>query len=229
MVDEAMAEATPETVGEGGDDARRDALLAATLPHVAFEGWTDKALAAGLADAGLSQTEGELAFPGGAADMIAHWQAISDRRTFEAVERMAGAELTITERLAIAVRARIEINNPSREAVRRTFAFLALPANAALAMRLAWQTVDALWYAAGDTATDLRYYARRAALGATYAATVFYWLDDDSEDCADTWAFLDRRLADLDRLAAMTPPFEVSQALRPVEQLLSRFWRPRTD
>lgn len=203
-------------------ERRRDALLLATLPQVAFEGWTDKALAAGVADAGLSAAEGEIAFPGGATEMITHWQAMSDRETFAALERTPTAGLTTGERLSIAVRARIELNTPHREAVRRTLAYLSLPANAALALRLAWRTVDALWYAAGDTTTDVRYYGRRAALTALYTATVFYWLDDDSEDCADTWAFLDRRLTDFERLGAIVPPFDFGHALRPVEHLFDR-------
>jgi ubiquinone biosynthesis protein COQ9 len=197
-------------------DRRRDDLLLATLPHVAFEGWTQRAIAAGLADSGLSEADGELAFPGGTAEMIAHWQSWSDRRTFDAVDGAAIDGLTTAERLAMAARARIEVNIPYREAVRRTLAFLALPANAATALRLSWQTVDALWYAAGDTTTDFRYYGRRAALAAIYAATVFYWLDDDSEDFAATWAFLDRRLGD-DAVAGFRPRLQaVGAAARPL-------------
>jgi ubiquinone biosynthesis protein COQ9 len=31
-------------------------------------------------------------------------------------------------------------------------------------------------------------------------ATYWYWLDDESEGFADTWAFLDRRIADVLRI-----------------------------
>jgi ubiquinone biosynthesis protein COQ9 len=210
-------------------EQRRDALLLATLPHVAFEGWTGKAIAAGLADAGVSAAEGEIAFPGGVPEMIEHWSAWSEKRTFAVTERAGAGGLTATERLAMAVRTRIEVNIPYREAVRRTLAFLALPTNTALAARLSWRTVDALWYAAGDTATNFSYYIRRAALGAVYAATVLYWLDDESEAFVDTWAFLDRRLAGLDRLMAIAPTFGSGRAFRPFESLFGRFWRPRAD
>ncbi|KAF0220146.1 MAG: hypothetical protein FD176_3397, partial [Rhodospirillaceae bacterium] len=50
------------------------------------------------------------------------------------------------------------------------------------------------------TSSDFSWYTRRATLTAVYAATLLYWLDDASEDCADTWAFLDRRLADVGRV-----------------------------
>lgn len=212
---------------------RRDALLVATLPHVAFEGWTHKALAAGIADAGLTRAEAEIAFPGGIVEMVTHWQSWSDRRTLDIIEHTPTEGLSTAERLALAVRTRIEVNIPAREAVRRTLTFLALPTNNLLALRLTWQTVDALWYAAGDTATDFRYYSRRAGLAAIMAATVFYWLEDNSEAFADTWAFLDRRIADWSRVhsmtSALTPSLDLGRLTRPFDQLFGRVWRPRTD
>ena len=51
-----------------------------------------------------------------------------------------------------------------------------------------------MWRAAGDTATDFNHYSKRAILGAVYSASLLYWLDDDSEDQAATWDFIDRRI-----------------------------------
>jgi ubiquinone biosynthesis protein COQ9 len=31
-------------------------------------------------------------------------------------------------------------------------------------------------------------------LAGVYSTTLLHWLDDQSEDCAETWAFLDRRI-----------------------------------
>ena len=81
--------------------------------------------------------------------------------------------------------------------MRRALALLALPQHAALGPRLLYDTVDAVWYAAGDTATDFNFYSKRGLLAAVYAATTLYWLDDRSPEAADTQAFLDRRLADV--------------------------------
>jgi ubiquinone biosynthesis protein COQ9 len=101
------------------------------------------------------------------------------------------------------VRARIEVNALHREAVRRTLAYLALPWNAALGAGSMYRTVNAIWYAAGDTATDIGWYSKRATLAAVYAATLLHWLDDDTEDFAATWAFLDRRIADVMRFGRL--------------------------
>ena len=48
--------------------------------------------------------------------------------------------------------------------MRRWTGFLALPPNMALGARLAWESADALWRWAGDTATDENHYSKRALL-----------------------------------------------------------------
>ena len=182
--------------------ATRDRILLATLPQVAFDGWTSRALRAGVADAGLSPDMALRAFPDGIPELVDHFADWADRRMLAELERRGAAAMRIRDRIAAGVRARLEILAAHREAVRRSLAFLALPPNAPLAARLLWRTVDVMWYAAGDNATDFNYYTKRGLLAAVYTTTVLCWLVDSSEDFADTWAFLDRRIADVMKVPA---------------------------
>jgi ubiquinone biosynthesis protein COQ9 len=175
----------------------RDAAQLAALPHVPFDGWTETALRRGAKDAGLEPVEAVSAFPGGAADMVAHFSALSDRRMLEALDGMDLAAMRTPHRVAAAVRVRLEQAEPYRDAVQQAISFLALPLNAPLGAKLLYRTVDAIWYAAGDTATDWNYYSKRGLLAGVFGATVLYWLNDKSEGCAETWDFLDRRLRDV--------------------------------
>src|SRR6185312_5976461 len=110
--------------------------------------------------------------------------------------------LRVPDRIALAINIRLEALEPWREAVRRALAVLALPHHAPLAARLLYETVDGIWYAAGDSATDFSFYTKRATLAGIYAATLLYWLEDRSPGAADTRAFLDRRLAGAARIGA---------------------------
>ena len=96
------------------------------------------------------------------------------------------------DRIAAAIRHRLEIAAP--ELVRAGAAVLALPQNAGLATRLLGETADAIWDGLGDTSDDVAWWTKRASLSAVYGATVLYWLGDQSDGKADTWAFLDRRI-----------------------------------
>lgn len=172
----------------------RDRILLAVLPHAAFDGWSDRALAAGLEDAGLPPDAAVRAFPGGVREIVAHWSGYGDRRMMDALAQRDQESMRLRDRVAAAVRIRIEVNSAYREAVRRGLSFLALPQNADVAARCVRDTVDAIWYAVGDTSTDFSYYTKRASLTAVYSATILYWLDDTSEGAEETWAFLDRRI-----------------------------------
>jgi ubiquinone biosynthesis protein COQ9 len=87
--------------------------------------------------------------------------------------------------------------------VRRGLSVLAMPQNAPLALRLLYDTVDAVWYGVGDHPTDFSFYTKRASLAGIQAAATLYWLDDRSPGFTDTQAFIDRRLADLHRLTGL--------------------------
>jgi ubiquinone biosynthesis protein COQ9 len=81
---------------------------------------------------------------------------------------------------------------------------LALPQNTALGLKLLYETVDCMWHAAGDTATDWNFYTKRGLLAGVYSATVLYWLDDRSPGSTETRAFFQRRLADVMSIPRVT-------------------------
>lgn len=179
------------------DDETRDRLLAATLTHVAFDGWSGRALRAGAADLDLDAALAANAFPGGPAELLDAFSAEIDRAMLAELERRDLKSMKHRRRIATAVRARLELLDPHREAVRRGLSFLALPRNAALGAKCLYRSVDAIWHAAGDTSTDYNFYTKRLLLAGVYSATLLFWLNDESEGRAASWAFLDRRIEEV--------------------------------
>jgi ubiquinone biosynthesis protein COQ9 len=184
--------------------AAKDRLLEATLPNVLFDGWSLTALKAGAQSIGLAETEIPVLFPGGGGEAALWLDDWADRQMLTALEAMDLPALKVRERVAVAVKARLTALAPHREAVRRAISLKASPWGAAKAAEIVYRTVDAIWYAAGDTATDFNFYTKRGLLAAAYGPTMLYWLNDTSEEAADTFAFLDRRLADVMKLPKLT-------------------------
>jgi ubiquinone biosynthesis protein COQ9 len=181
-------------------DGAREKIIDAALPHVPFDGWTPDVLRQAAVEAGFDPVTALRVFPGGPVEAVEAWVTLADHRMIEALERQDLSTLKMRERIAAAIRLRLEALAGQREAVRRALGLLALPHNAPVAAATLWRTVNAIWYAAGDTATDFNYYTKRALLAGVYSATVLYWLEDKSEGFAQTWAFLDRRIADVMRV-----------------------------
>ena len=184
--------------GSGGHLAEeRRALLDRTLAHVPFDGWTLGSLKAAASDLGYDWSLARRAFPRGVRDAIALFEAETDRRMVAALEDTDLDALRVRDRIAAAVRARLELCAPHREACRRLVAHYALPGNAAAGLGAMYRSIDLMWRAAGDTATDFNFYTKRGLLAGVYGATILFWLNDNSEGRVESWAFLDRRIADV--------------------------------
>ncbi len=178
-------------------EAQRDQILLATLEHVPFDGWTERAMQAGEESADLGEGAAYRAFPGGLADMAAHASDYFDRMMLARLADLDLNSMKVREKVATGVRARIEACMPYKEAHRCLLGYLALPIHKAMTARLAWQTCNRIWYAAGDDATDFNYYTKRGLLFPVYTTSMLYWHSDVSEGASDTWGYLDRRIADV--------------------------------
>jgi len=174
--------------------AERRAILQAALPAVPFDGWSQKTLRQAAVAAGYDEAMAARAFPGGPDELVAEFVSDADARMLERLERLDLPNLRIRERIAAAVRCRLELLAGHREAVRAALQVQMRPGQARQALAGLYRTVDAMWWAAGDTATDFNHYTKRALLAGVYASTLLFWLNDESPGQEDTWAFLDRRI-----------------------------------
>jgi ubiquinone biosynthesis protein COQ9 len=135
-------------------------------------------------------------------------------------------KLKIREKIRALVWRRLEVMGPAREAVRRALAILAMPQNLPLALRISWRTADLMWRIAGDTSTDFNHYTKRVTLGAVYGSTLLVWLDDQSEDLAETAAFLDRRIDDVMRFEKFKAEWRGSSERLSLSRFLGRLRYP---
>lgn len=137
-------------------------VLDAALELIPTQGWTRAMTLAAAKAAGLSAADADLLLPNGPRDLAA---LLSRRHDATALVSLPEpGTLKIRERIRAAVVARLDAAQADREAVRRWAGFLALPTNLPLALRLLWESADALWRWAGDTATDENHYTKRAIL-----------------------------------------------------------------
>ncbi len=175
-------------------DSAKDKILDAALPDVAFDGWSPQTLRAAVETSGVDPELARLAFPRGAVDLALYFHDRADMRLRDELAETDLSEMRIREKIAFGVRRRLELVGEDREAVRRAASMFALPPYAADGASAIWRSADIIWTGIGDTSDDANWYTKRAILSSVFTATTLFWLGDSSEDCVDTWAFLDRRI-----------------------------------
>jgi ubiquinone biosynthesis protein COQ9 len=179
-------------------DPVKDAVLDAALAHVPFDGWSEATLRAAIVDAGVAPGLARALFPRGAVDLALAFHLRGDALMVARLGAEDLAALRFRDRIARAVRLRLEVAE-DKEAVRRGTTLFALPQHAVDGAKAIWGTADAIWNALGDTQRDFSWYTKRATLSGVYASTVLFWLGDDSQGHQATWEFLDRRIEDVMR------------------------------
>jgi ubiquinone biosynthesis protein COQ9 len=196
----------------------KDSILNAALGHVPFEGWSATTLKAAIAESGVAEGLAHALFPRGAVDLALAYHRRGD---VQMVEELAQADLSamrFRDRIAHAVRLRLELAG-DKELVRRGTTFFSLPTHAIECTKAIWGTADAIWRALGDTSDDVNWYTKRATLSGVYGATVLFWLGDDSPGHENTWDFLDRRIEDVMRIETAKAKFRDNAFVKAVNPL----------
>ena len=201
-------------------DKIRARLALSIGENAVFDGWTVEAVDTAAAQLGIDPAQARLAFPKAKIDMIDAYIVAIDAAMAAEFPPETIATMKVRDRIRSQLWFRIETMGPAREALRSALSILAMPQNAPRALAIGWRTADLMWRNAGDTATDFNHYTKRLTLGAVYASTLVAWLDDQSENCVDTAAFLDRRLGDVMRFEKWKAQWTGSDLKRPS---LSRF------
>ncbi|NCN83792.1 MAG: COQ9 family protein [Sphingomonadales bacterium] len=183
------------------EDPTLDEVRAFLAPELAaqaaFDGWDEKAVLAAAELNGVDPDLARLAFNEGPVDMIDAWFQAVDLRMAAKYSAEELAAMKVRQRIKLLVEARLEAVAAEREGLRRALAILAAPPHLRRATKMGWRTADRIWRLAGDIATDYNHYTKRTLLAGIYASTISVFLDDESEDFADTRAFLDRRIENI--------------------------------
>ncbi len=181
------------------DSSAKFAVVKAALERIPFDGFTDKVLKESAGDAGLEARDIPRLFPHGPLSLVEAYSEMIDAQMEAQLGSMTLAKMKIRERIATAIRTRLSILRPHKEAARRAAAFLTLPPNAPTAAKLLYRTVDIMWRAAGDTSTDFNFYTKRAILAGVYSTTLMRWFTDENPNEESTEEFLAHRIDDVMR------------------------------
>lgn len=176
----------------------RDNIVSAFVENAVFDGLDWNAVEAASVQTGHEKIMARAVFPDGLSGALAHFSDMTDRQMLAALEKYDVQDMRVRDRITAAVRVRLEILVPYKEAVKLATAYWNVPPRHVEAGKLVWRTADRIWNWAGDTATDYNRYTKRALLSGVLGSTMMAWLGDEGRENGDgleiPFAFLDRRI-----------------------------------
>jgi len=197
---------TPETpeeddfYDEQSDDDIRGQVLSVALDNVPLYGWSMKSIEMAVEALELSPASAEM-FKRGALDLVLFFieeanNTLTEHLAKQSKEVKLDTEDARAEFIEKAIKIRLQMIIPYIESWPQALTLMASPMAAQEVFDNGTNLIDEIWYHAGDVATDMSWYAKRAALAAIYCTTELHMLNDKSVDYIDTWTFLHRRLND---------------------------------
>lgn len=172
-------------------------FLTLAIAEVPFSGWKEELLQITEQKMELESGYSMILFEGGIKDLITFYEQTQDQAMLDALAKHK-EELRVREKVALGVKARINSKSKTNKIVlSKLLKFYSNPLNTALGLKNMWNTVDKIWYYAGDQSTDYNYYTKRLLLSAVYSSTLIYYLSDQSQLHQKTWEFLDKRIANV--------------------------------
>ena len=194
-------------------------LIRAMLTHVPFDGWTWKAMEQGAIDIGFEKKKTSSfrmkifkdLFKNGSIDFIEIFSEIIDLEVKEKYDLLEFKPERVSEKIKKIIMIRLNLCQKYKEAVRTSISLTAMPINAKISLNILYKTCNSMWRIAGDKSTDFSFYTRRISLAAVYTPTLLFWLNDNSDDNAETEFFLDRRLKGINKISRLKKPLSVKK------------------
>jgi len=193
----------------------RNRWLETLLPLAETRGWGSDTVSEAAKLAELNEGEQALAAPGGVNDLIDHmFNRAADAMLAELATQDL-SDLRVHERVAVGLKTWLGQLDPYRSAVRKASLRGVLPNSVTAAGGTVWAIADAVWEAAGDTATDYNRQTKRGLVSAVIPSVVLYWADHPSEEALD--AHIEKRLGQAMRVGKAG-----SKVVKPVLDLFEK-------
>jgi ubiquinone biosynthesis protein COQ9 len=177
----------------------QEKILSAALKRVPEHGFTDQALSLGAKDVGYLDVSIQL-FPRRAFDLI-NYHLVTQRLALkDRVQFPEDGKLGVGRKIKSLAMTRLRGNKEIINQWQGALGQMSLLGNIPASLKELSALSDEMWYLAGDTSVDFSWYTKRASLATVYASSELFMTTDKSKDFIATEEFLDRRLAEVQKV-----------------------------
>ena len=168
-------------INNNKDYKKKLIVLKEVKKYVHQNGWTKNILNK-LSKNELNSSDLVYYFPNGYKDLINLAITELNQSLENKVKKINIINFPISKRIKKILSIKLELLNEEKVFYRKTFNHLLLPQNSKIMKKNLYNSVDNIWYLAGDNSTDFSFYTKRITLAAIYVNALFVFYNTNIEE-----------------------------------------------
>jgi ubiquinone biosynthesis protein COQ9 len=166
--------------------------------HVVKNGWSEDIFLDLENNHKFTYDEIKSLFPNGYKSILEiYLKEINLKMALEA-KKINLIRLRVHERIRELIILRLNIMAREKNLITKTFFTLTLPNNYKLSIKNLYNTIDEIWFLAGDNSTDFNYYSKRAILASIYTTVMIHFTNN--KDINSTYDLLNKQLKKVSKI-----------------------------
>ena len=163
------------------ENKKKEDILKKAKKIVSIEGWSSEIFSK-LQKQKIDKNDLFFLFPGGYKDLLEYaLQNINEKLEYK-LKKINLINFPINKRIKKILLLRFDILNEDKEFYKKTFNNLLLPTNNKISKKSLYNSVNTMWYLAGDNSTDFNFYTKRLILSGVYTNALFVFFSKEMKD-----------------------------------------------
>ncbi len=160
------------------ENKKKEDILIKAKKVVSIEGWSTEIFSK-LQKQNIKKNDLFYFFPNGYKDLLEYaLQNINEKLEYK-LKRINLINFPINKRIKKILLLRFDILNEDKEFYKKTFNHLLIPTNNKISKKSLYNSVNTIWYLAGDNSTDFNFYTKRLILSGVYTNALFVFFSKE--------------------------------------------------
>ena len=124
----------------------------------------------------------EVLFPDGKNDLLKFSLEVLNKDLEQSCKKINLIRLPVHKRIRIILLTKINLMRKEKEFYKKIFLNIILPKKNFSLSRQLYQSVDQMWFIAGDNSVDFNYYTKRLILAGIYSRIIFFFFNNNDQE-----------------------------------------------
>ena len=160
------------------ENKKKDGILKKAKKIVSVEGWSSEIFSK-LQKQNIEKNDLFFFFPDGYKDLLQYALKNINEQLEYKVKKINLINFPINKRIKKILLLRFDILNEDKEFYKKTVNHLLLPTNNKISKKSLYNSVNTMWYLAGDNSTDFNFYTKRLILSGVYTNALFVFFSKE--------------------------------------------------